>query len=138
MTIATLERYQGLASGVQAIEVEISTLYNPVRSPNGRESSGSFSGTPSDPTAQSAMRIISLRETLEEQRESMYALLEEIEKWLSTCENPEIVSIIRWHYLLGLTWKQTNMKVYGYPDYDRSRKKVMRFFKNLEMAELSE
>ena len=129
MTIEMLEEYRGIASGVEAIEREINTLYNPVRSPNGRETSGSFSGTPSDPTAQAARRIIKRKETLKEQRESMYALLEKIEDWLISCDDTEVVSIIRWHYLLGLNWKQTNMKVYGYPDYQYARKKIMRYFK---------
>ena len=128
MTIETLEEYRGIASGVEAIEMEIQTLYNPISSPNGREMQGSFSGSPSDPTAHAAMRIISLREKLDEERERMYATLEDIERWLTTCEDPEIVSIIRWHYLLGLDWRQTNKKVYGYPDYWRSRKKIVRFF----------
>lgn len=128
MTIETLEEYRGIASGVEAIEAEIATLYTPISSPNGREMQGSFSGTPSDPTAHAAMRIISLREKLDEERERMYATLEDIERWLMTCEDPEIVSIIRWHYLLGLDWRQTNKKVYGYPDYWRSRKKIVRFF----------
>ena len=128
MTIETLEGYRGIASGVEAIEAEIATLYTPISSPNGREMQGSFSGSPSDPTAHAAMRIISLREKLDEERERMYATLEDIERWLMTCEDPEIVSIIRWHYLLGLDWRQTNKKVYGYPDYWRSRKKIVRFF----------
>ena len=128
MTIETLEEYRGIASGVEAIEMEIQTLYNPISSPNGREMQGSFSGSPSDPTAHAAMRIISLREKLDEERERMYATLEDIERWLITCEDPEIVSIIRWHYLLGLDWRQTNKKVYGYPDYWRSRKTIVRFF----------
>ena len=128
MTIETLEGYRGIASGVEAIEAEIATLYTPISSPNGREMQGSFSGTPSDPTAHAVMRIISLRNNLDEERERMYATLEDIERWLITCEDPEIVSIIRWHYLLGLDWRQTNKKVYGYPDYWRSRKKIVRFF----------
>ena len=128
MTIETLEEYRGIASGVEAIEMEIQTLYNPISSPNGREMQGSFSGSPSDPTAHAAMRIISLRDKLDEERERMYATLENIERWLITCEDPEIVSIIRWHYLLGLDWRQTNKKVYGYPDYWRARKKIVRFF----------
>ena len=128
MTIETLEGYRGIASGVEAIEAEIATLYTPISSPNGREMQGSFSGSPSDPTAHAAMRIISLRDKLDEERERMYATLEDIERWLITCEDPEIVSIIRWHYLLGLDWRQTNKKVYGYPDYWRSRKKIVRFF----------
>lgn len=135
MTIETLEGYRGIATGVEAIEMEIQTLYTPVSSPNGREMTGSFSGSPSDPTAHAAMRIISLRERLSEERERMYATLEEIEAWLITCPDPEVVSIIRWHYLLGLNWKQTNMKVYGYPDYDRSRKKISRYFQKAELSE---
>ena len=128
MTIETLEEYRGIASGVEAIEKEINMLYNPVSSPNGRETFGSFGGSPSDPTAHAVMRIISLREKLNEERERMYATLENIEMWMKTCDDPEIVSIIRWHYLLGLDWRQTNKKVYGYPDYYRSRKKILRFF----------
>lgn len=128
MTIETLEGYRGIAAGVEAIERELNTLYNPVSSPNGREMIGSFSGSPSDPTAHAALRIIALREQLDEERERMYATLEEIEEWLASCKDTEVVSIIRWHYLLRLTWKQTTMKVYGYPDYQYSRKKIMRYF----------
>ena len=128
MTIETLEEYQGIASNIEAIENEIASLYNPITSPNGRELVGSSGGSPSDPTGRSAMRIIVLRDKLSEERQRMYDVLEEIEDWLLTCPDTEIVSIIRWHYLLGLDWKQTNRKVYGYPDYYRSRKKVYRFF----------
>ena len=128
MTIEKLEAYKALAATVEAIETEIATLYNPISSPNGRETIGAPGSGTSDPTAQSAMRIIALKEKLSEERENMYAVIEEIEDWLLNCPDPEIVSIVRWHYLLGLNWKQTTMKIYGYPDYQYCRKKIMRFF----------
>lgn len=134
MTIDKLEQYYGIAAEIDAIDKEIMTLYNPVSSPNGHtEPHGT---TPSNPTERGALRIIMLKEKAEAKRERLYDLLEEIETWLSTLTDTEISAIIRWHYLLRLDWKRTNMKVYGYPDYDHSRKKISRYFQKL--TELSE
>ena len=134
MTIEKLEQYYGISSNIEAIDEEIRTLYNPVASPTGKQGGGS--STPSNPTERSAMRIAQLKDLLESQRLELYALVEEIERWLMTVTDTEIVSIIRWHYLLRLNWKQTNLKVYGYPDYDYSRKKIIRYFEKLsEMSE---
>lgn len=128
MTIDKLENYYGIASGLEAIEQEIATLYSPISSPNGR-TDGSYSTTPGDPTARTAMRIIQLREKLEHEHERLMELAEEIEQWLITVSDTEIVSIIRWHYLLRCNWRVTNLKVYGYPDYFYSRQKVIAYFK---------
>lgn len=135
MTIELLEQYYGISSNIEAIEMEIATLYNPVSSPTGRPAEAHGS-TPSNPTERNAMRIIYLREQAETERERMYQMLEEIEAWLLTVQDTEIVSIIRWKYLLRLDWKRVNMKVYGYPSYDYSRKRLHRFFDKL--SELSE
>lgn len=130
MNIETLEQYYGIASNIEAIEEEIATLYNPVSSPNGHtEPRGT---TPSNPTERNALRIIHLREQCEQERERMYQLLEEIEAWLLTVQDTEIVSIIRWKYLLRLDWKRVNMKVYGYPDYWYARKRLIRFFEKID------
>lgn len=135
MTIETLEQYYGIASNIEAIEEEIATLYNPYSSPNGRPQEG-HSNIPGNPVERNAMRIIQLKEICESERERMYGLAEEIETWLTTVEDTEIVSIVRWRYFLRCTWKRVNMKVYGYPSYDYSRKKLSRYFENLsEMSE---
>lgn len=125
MTIDTLEQYYGLASNIDAITEEIETLYNPVRSP---VSSGSHSSEPGDPTRRSAMRIIQLKEMLEADKARQLELAEEIEHWLTTVNDSEVVSIIRWHYILHYNWKATNAKVYGYPDYHYARRQVHRYF----------
>ena len=126
MNKSKLEQYYGIASNIEAIEQEIYALYSPISSPNGRL--GIRSNSPSSPTERSAMRIIHLRKLVDAEHERLCQLLEEIEKWLTTVDDTEIASIIRWHYLMRLNWSKTNMKVYGYPDYDYSRKKVERYF----------
>jgi hypothetical protein len=127
MTLELLQQYFGIVSNIEAIDDEINALYTPIQSPNGRESTG-HSNTPSAPTERSAMRIIALKEQIGEERARMIELREEIETWLATCENAEISAIIRWRFIRRKNWREVNMKVYGYPDYNYARRKVIRFF----------
>lgn len=135
MTIEKLEQYYGIASNIEAIDQQIRTMYNTVSSPMGKQSE-SHSSTPGNPVERAALRITQLKDNLQEEKGRLQMLQEEIEGWLLTVPDMELVSIIRWHYLLRLNWKQTNIKVYGYPSYDYARKRVSRYFENL--SELSE
>ena len=130
MTIETLEQYYGTASNINAINEQLRTMYSSVHSP-APNPSGVHGTEPGDPTARTALRIIALKEQLEQEHLRLLDLAEEIEAWLLTVTDMEIVSIIRWHYLLRLNWKQTNIKVYGYPDYQYARGKVIRYFEKL-------
>lgn len=129
MTIETLEQYYGLAANIDAITEEIETLYNPVKSPVGSTTRNS---EPGDPTGRSAMRIIQLKDMLEADKARQLELAEEIEHWLMTVNDSEVVSIIRWHYILHYNWKATNAKVYGYPDYHYARRQVVRYFEKMQ------
>ncbi len=132
MTIEKLRNLRGMISNIKALDEEIDKLYSPISSPNGRAGTGGTrSNVPGDPTARSAMKIIEMKEEIEKNREEMYELLKDVEKWLRELgpENAEIASIIRWHYILGYPWNITNLKVFGYKNYDNSRKMVERFFK---------
>ena len=130
MTIETLEQYYGTASNINAINEQLRTMYSSVHSP-APNPSGVHGTEPGDPTARTALRIIALKEQLEQEHLRLLDLAEEIEAWLLTCPDMEIVSIIRWHYLLRLNWKQTNQKVYGYPDYFYARQKAIKYFEKL-------
>ena len=130
MTIETLEQYYGTASNINAINEQLRTMYSSVHSP-APNPSGVHGTDPGDPTARTALRIIALKDQLEQEHLRLLDLAEEIEAWLLTVKDMEIVSIIRWHYLLRLNWKQTNIKVYGYPDYQYARGKVLRYFEKL-------
>lgn len=129
MTIETLEEYRGIVSEMKAIEMEIDALYDVRKSPTGRESFGA-SG-PGDPTGRSAMKIIEMKEKLLSKQEEWSAAVISIEQWLNTVDDAEIRSIIRWRYILGLSWKQTGKQVYGYPYAgDACRMRIKRFFRN--------
>ena len=130
MTRETLEEYYSIASRIQAIDEEIRILYTPKL---GGHSENIGAGRASvrkagNPTEETAMRIVKLKETLEAERMHLLDLAEEIEAWLDDLEDPEIEAIVRWHYLLRCNWKITNLKVYGYPDYWYSRKRIERYF----------
>ena len=126
MTIEELENYRGITSEMKALELEINALYDVRKSPTGHEGTGN-SG-PGDPTGRSAMRIIELKEKLITQQERWSDTALTIETWLNTVDDPEIRSIVRWHYILGLSWKRTSAKVYGKNDYYLARKRLYRFF----------
>ncbi len=133
MTKEKLEEYYSIASRIQAIDEEIRILYLPQINAGGDPvGAGRVSSkAPRSAVEDAAMRIVKLKEQLESERLRLLDLAEEIETWLDTVEDPEIEAIIRWHYLLRCNWKVTNIKVYGYPDYWYSRKRLERFFEKL-------
>ena len=130
MTIELLEQYRGIAANIEALKMQIDSLYVPVTSPNGRQNTGSFSSTPGDPTEQSVMKILDMQEELSRELAQQVELLTEITNWMREAgeNDPEVVALIRFHYMAGLSWKQTSKKVYGYNDYYRARKRVFRYF----------
>lgn len=128
MTIETLEKYRYYAKDIDSLELELEQAYNPVKSPNGRTGDAVRGSTPSNPTEQAAFRAMELRKELEAKRAVLSEMAAELDAWLISIEDPEIGSIVRYHYILGFNWKQTNLKVYGYPNYHRARRKIHRYF----------
>lgn len=114
MTIEKLERYKGVTSEMQALRDQIDSLYDTYRSPQFM-SNGSHSMSVSSPTERAVAKIIKLKETYQQKYSEAAGLLLEVENWLSQVEDPEIRSIIRFHYILNRSWQQTSTEVYGYP-----------------------
>ncbi len=129
MTIETFERYRGISANVKALQMEIDSLYAPISSPNGKTGE-TYSSTPGDPTKQAVHKILILKERLYQELTKQIELLEEIEAWFAEADDKdaEIIALIRMHYIVGLSWRQTNLKAYGYSDYHNARKKVFRYF----------
>lgn len=127
MTIEILETYRGLKAEAEAIEAQIKEIEKPLKS------IGSVAGTvkvvsklPSNPTERNALRIIELDSKVKIIRERM----KEIEDWIDSIDDGELRAIMRWHFINGLNWNDTNFRVLGYYSYFTSRKKVERFFEN--------
>lgn len=127
MTIQQLEQYRGICANIAAIRKELTASYYPIASPTGKTEPGNNS-VPRHPTERAAFRAMDLKEQLASRLEEQAIAAAEIETWLLTVGDPEIESIVRWHYIIGLSWKDTTMEVYGYTDPYRTRKKIFRYF----------
>lgn len=127
MTIEELQTYRYAAAEVEALQLQIQQLYNPVRSPN-LVSIGARGNSVSDPTHSSVMKADELQRQLEEKQEALRAKAIAIEEWLATVEDSKIRTAIRWHFLLGATWKETARKVDGTMSADAFRMAFFRWF----------
>lgn len=127
MTIEKLEAYRGLTTEMMALQQQITSLYDTYRSPQ-LMNNGSHSMSAGSPTENAVAKILKLEKTYRRKHEEAVDLLAEVENWLSQVEDPEIRSIIRFHYVLNRSWQQTSTMVLGYPSYYSARKKIMRYF----------
>ena len=130
MTIEELDKYRGVCANIEAIKMQIKSLYVPISSPNGKENIGSFGNTPGNPTERAVNEIIRLQDDLSEQLKVQVDMLKEINEWMRDVSrsDPEIAALVRFHYIAGLSWKETARKMYGHcDDHVRLRKKVSRF-----------
>ena len=117
-----------LDSEITAVQREIEGLYNTYHSP-ALSKTGSASQHPGDPTAQTVKKIIRLQEKYNAMLNEMADRRDRINVWLCEETNPEVKSIIRWHYMCGKSWKHTSGLVYGGNGYDfNARKVIMRYF----------
>ena len=127
MTIEELQTYRYAAAEVEALQLQIQQLYNPVRSPN-LVSIGARGNSTSDPTNDSVMLADELQRQLEEKQEALRAKAMAIEMWLNSVTDGKIRMAVRWHFLLGATWKETARKVDPAISVDGLKKSFFRWF----------
>lgn len=128
MTIEKLENYKGLVAEMHSLSESIDSLYDTYRSPQFCRNGGSHSNNVWSPVEDAVNRILKLKDLYDHKYSEAANLLLEVEAWLSTVDDPEIRSIVRFHYVLNKSWVQTSTEVYGFPSYYNSRKKIMRYF----------
>lgn len=128
MTIEKLENYKGLVAEMHSLSESIDSLYDTYRSPQFCRNGGSHSNNVGSPVEDAVNRILKLKDLYDHKYSEAANLLLEVEAWLSTVDDPEIRSIVRFHYVLNRSWVQTSTEIYGFPSYYNSRKKIMRYF----------
>ncbi|MCH3961266.1 MAG: hypothetical protein LKF53_02755 [Solobacterium sp.] len=128
MTKEKLESYVGLVKEINALQLQIKTLYRPIKSPT---SSESHSSTPGDPTAKAADRILDLKFKVDQEIDALANQAKEIEDWLITVDNHDVTAIIRYHYISGMTWAEVDYAMYSGGDGSHSRRKFNKFMKDL-------
>lgn len=130
ITIEELKNYHYLQMQAQAIQEQIRQMYVPISSPQ-LSQIGTKSNVPGDPTRSAFYRIEKLNQELEEKVNEIAVQMKRILDWVDTIDNPEIQIIIRWHFMNGLSWKETARKIYSTSDSDSCRKKFYRYFESV-------
>lgn len=129
MTIEKLENYRGLVAEMHSLSESINSLYDTYKSPQFCSDGGSHSSNVGSPTENAVNKILKLKQIYDHKYSEAADLLLEVEAWLSQeVQDPEIRSIVRFHYVLNKSWVQTSTEVYGFSSYYNSRKKIMRYF----------
>ena len=125
MTIEDLEDLRYLNSEIRAVQQEIEGMYNTYRSP-AFERIGSSPQLAGDPTSEAVQKIMALQRKYNSMLTEMADRRDRVNAWLVELDDPEIRSIIRWHYLNGKSWKQTSGLVYGDRSNERNAYRVIR------------
>lgn len=115
MTIEKLENYRGLVAEMHSLSESINSLYDTYKSPQFCRNGGSHSNNVWSPVESAVEKILKLKNLYDHKYSAAANLLLEVEAWLSQVEDPEIRSIIRFHYILNRSWQQTSTEIYGYP-----------------------
>lgn len=130
ITIEELKNYRYLQMQAQAIQEQIRQMHVPISSPQ-LSQIGTKSNVPGDPTRQAFYKIERLNRELEDKVNEIAIQMKRILDWVDTIDNPEIQIIIRWHFMNGLSWKETARKIYSTSDSDSCRKKFYRYFESV-------
>lgn len=128
ITLEDLRKYRHLLQDIRAIQEELRRIY--LQSPAPSEVAGGKSSvpTPGDPTARKAMQAIERKDQLEKLLQERDIQRGRIEIFVDHLDDHHVAAILRWRYLLGYSWAETCMKMYGYPNSDICRMAVQRYF----------
>ena len=118
MTIKQLQDYYWQIKEIQALVEQIKELWNDPLVSHDHVSRGT--GV-SDPTRAWSNRIESLEDKLSGKKHQLESETKKVEEWVETIRDPKVSLIIRQHFLLGKTWKQTSKIVFGYATADASK-----------------
>ena len=115
MQMEDLGRITGLRNEIKSIEEQIKDLEKwgtipSVKNPYDVLSSGSSVRIPGNPTEAWVNKMWELRTELLEKKKMLLEEVVRIERWIDEIEDSQVKAIIRYHYILGYTWRQTAIK----------------------------
>lgn len=130
VTFEDLRKYRERKEWARILREDIEANY--LSSPAPAEVKGGKSSvhTPGDPTKNKAMRAVEMKQRLEK----LMLILEEqtarIERFTAEIEDQLVGAAIRYHYIRGLSWGRTSIKIYGTDLYkDSIRMAVVRYMR---------
>ena len=124
MDIEKLKHYQELKRDIDSMENLKNSMYFNVHSPSSNES---HSTTPGNPTEESVKKIFHYDQMIDQKMQELRETMEEIIEWCDKIEDHDVRAIINWHFLMGLTWKETARKMYSYYNSEACKQKFYRY-----------
>ena len=124
ITIERLEEIRTIYQRFNILQREREEAYQTYKSPIIFYEHQKGSDTLSDPVVKAFHRI----EEIDNQLCNVLDKMIEFEDDLQKVPDLGIVAIIRWHYLIGLSWSDTNYKIYKEHNSSYCRKKIQRYF----------
>lgn len=121
MILERLEQIETVCSRMREIRKALESVYYAYTSP--RFDSVKTTSPVKDPVTEAVNRAERLSQELDE----LLRIRQDFETELESINDPEICAIIRQHYILGKSWKQTSMKVYGVQNYFLARDRLRWF-----------
>lgn len=130
-TIQELKQYQAMQHELASIQAQIAFAYKPISSPPLTSDGSQYGGLPGNPTERAVAQIAKLNRMYEEKLQEIAERLQQIEEWLSGVDDAEFRSIVRWHFMQGLSWGNTSKKINKFYSNDAARKKFDRVYISL-------
>jgi hypothetical protein len=139
MNLDRLEQYKDKLKEIKLLEsriIEMRQEETEIVSDTVRGSSSSF------PYTQYTVKITGLNvkkrekinrviERLIIRKTALYHDLEEVEQFVDEIQDSRVRQIIELRYIKGMSWNAVSTKVYNYPNGDRARKTIKRFFEEM-------
>ena len=123
-----LKRYIVTKKALDVLQEELEQSYYPISSPNGKEVIGGKASVrvSGNPTEQAIERINRIKAKIKEYQ----ALIDEVDVFIDTLEDPYIQTICHLRFRKGYSWNKLAYKLYKHNQGDAVRKVVKRYFKN--------
>lgn len=130
LTKEYLEHIEQVSKEIRILNKEIENGYNTYHSPQLDRVSGRTKAA--NPVQSAVSRI----EALKNRRDKLILEMLYFDgELIETVKDPAMSAIIRYHYVLGFNWKDTNYAVYGEFNYHRARCQVIRYLEGLSKNE---
>lgn len=137
LTLQELEQVKYKKREIEMINDQIIKLYNSVEMTSDTVQGSSKSSpyvkhtiTVTGIDVMAATRVNRRAEKLKARRRLLEADVDRAEDFIDKLTDSQLRQIIELKFITGMSWNMVAQRVYEYPDGDRARKKVGRYFKN--------
>lgn len=132
LTMNDLSAFVELSQEIRHLQDQLDNIYAAsIKSPK-LEKIGSQSNSVGNPTESAVFQKMRIEGQIQKKTQRLADLLVEIETKLEQIDDQKVKRIIRLHYLLNYSWRQTSLAVYGYSESQAAKYKLQRFFKKEE------